>query len=168
LPEAERAIRRQVMLEKKVLSCIVGVSATLWWGAGCRTERAYAREVAARPVQLEYQNWMLEEVGGVPARRGSMNAKAAQMTFSGVDGRVSGYTGVNQFNGPYERRGQALVIGPVAMTRRAGPAEWMEQEAAFGDALARTAAWRAAGSDRIELIDANGWVLARFVREGAR
>jgi heat shock protein HslJ len=162
------APRSQAMIRNKVLACTIGAWAIVFGAPGCTTSPALAEEARASPVQLEYENWMLEEVGGIPAMRPSMNAKAAQITFSAVDRRVSGYTGVNQFNGPYDRRGQSLTIGPVAMTRRAALPEWMEQEAAFSKALNNTASWRPAGKDRIELVDSNGWVLARFVREGVK
>ena len=37
------------------------------------------------------------------------------------DGRLTGETGCNSFNGPYQSDGDAISIGPLAVTRAACP-----------------------------------------------
>jgi len=51
------------------------------------------------------------------------------------DERVSGFSGVNRYHGPYEVDGESIKIGPLASTRMAGPAELMEQERQYLEAL---------------------------------
>jgi heat shock protein HslJ len=46
----------------------------------------------------------------------------------GHDGRVSGSTGVNRLTASYNVTPEYLTFGPMATTRRAGPAELMAQE----------------------------------------
>ena len=117
--------------------------------------------------KLEDTTWMLVDVQGAPAHRSPDDARAPSFRLS-PDMRVSGYSGVNQFSGGYERQGQMLKFGNLAMTRRAASPELMQQESEFTGALARTAAWRAQGEDRIELLDADGKRLALFAAEDTK
>ena len=59
----------------------------------------------------------------------------------GADGQVSGNSGVNTFSGTYEYDGNTLSIGPLAMTRMAGPPELMEQETLYLAALEASVSW---------------------------
>ena len=59
------------------------------------------------------------------------------------DGRASGWAGVNRFTGSYALEGATLTIGPLAMTRMAGPPERMEQESPpRGRPRGRRSRWR--------------------------
>ena len=51
------------------------------------------------------------------------------------DERVSGFSGVNRYYGSYEVDGESIKIGPLASTRMTGPAELMEQERQYLEAL---------------------------------
>jgi heat shock protein HslJ len=83
----------------------------------------------------------------------------------GADGRVSGFAGVNQFNGMYEltpgaaNRG-GLHIGPLAVTKMAGPENLMKQEATYLEALGRVDGYVAEGG-LLEL-EAGGEPLLRY------
>jgi heat shock protein HslJ len=114
---------------------------------------------------IEHINWQLVEVGGRPAEPLPADSKPAHLRLNSADKRISGYSSINQFGGTYELRGNLLKLGPLAMTRRAGPASLMQQESAFTQAMQSTTSWRAAGND-IELLDASGKPLARLSRAG--
>lgn len=57
------------------------------------------------------------------------------------DGKISGSSGVNTYNGPYRVVEAAIMIGPLATTKMAGPDDLMKQEAAFLKALESCASW---------------------------
>ncbi len=59
------------------------------------------------------------------------------LTFT-REGHVAGTTGINRFSGAYSLEGAVLTIGPVLMTRMAGPEHLMEQERLFTAALEGT------------------------------
>jgi heat shock protein HslJ len=59
----------------------------------------------------------------------------APPTIAFVEGRVTGWAGVNRFAGSYALEGAALTVGPLAMTRMAGPPERMHQEARLAASL---------------------------------
>ena len=54
----------------------------------------------------------------------------------GADGRLVGHTGVNRLTAAYEVREAAVTVGPLALTRMAGPADRMEIEHLLVQALA--------------------------------
>ncbi len=81
--------------------------------------------------------------GAAPALEGEWTVAAmpggvledAAPTIAFGDGRASGWAGVNRFMGSYALEGATLTIGPLAMTRMAGPPERMEQESRLAAAL---------------------------------
>lgn len=56
------------------------------------------------------------------------------LRFDG-DGRMTGTTGVNRLSGTWSLAGGVLTLGPLVMTRKAGPAGRMALEAALVAAL---------------------------------
>ena len=80
----------------------------------------------------------------------------SEMTLEfGDDGTVSGSGGVNRYNGPYTVDGDAITIGPLAMTKMAGDPELMDQEQAFVKALEASTQWKVSRG-KLELRDADG------------
>ena len=51
-----------------------------------------------------------------------------ELTAEFATGEVSGTTGCNTFNGPYETDGETIEIGPLAATRAACPTEELQQQ----------------------------------------
>lgn len=133
----------------------------LTWGLGCQGDVAGGPPKAGA-ASIEDMTWQLDEVGGKRAQPVPADGKAAHLVLGSGEKRVSGYGGVNQFNGTYELNGQLLRFGPTAMTRRAGPEPLMTQEFNLTQALTNTRSWRSAGVKRIELLDASGAVVAKF------
>jgi heat shock protein HslJ len=77
------------------------------------------------------------------------------MSFA-ANGRVAGDAGVNRFDATYTTSGtNAIEIGPAATTRKAGPAEAMEQEREFLAALSASKTYRING-EALELLDPAG------------
>jgi putative lipoprotein len=66
---------------------------------------------------LEGTNWEVVEIRGVPTPAESQPTPFL-LIQSGV-GEVTGNTGCNSFNGPYQATGNQLTMGPLASTRRA-------------------------------------------------
>jgi len=69
---------------------------------------------------LEGRSWEVVELRGMtpPAWEG-----APYLRIDSSEGQVMGDTGCNSFNGPYRADGVRLVMGPLAVTRRACPGE---------------------------------------------
>jgi heat shock protein HslJ len=81
----------------------------------------------------------------------------------GEDGTLSGFAGVNTYNGTYTTSGETITIGPLATTRMAGPDDLMEQETLYLAALAAATVYRLSG-DNLELRDDAGALQVSFAR----
>jgi len=126
--------------------------------AACAAKQPSASPEPARP--LAGIEWELIQVGDKAASGNSMDERTPFIQFN-EQGRVSGYSAVNNFNGSYVSDGAALKFGPMAMTRRAGPPAAMGLESALVNALGETRSHRISGNT-LELFDADGKPLARF------
>jgi heat shock protein HslJ len=110
---------------------------------------------------LEGTTWQLKELPGVQSPELIRPARQVAVRFE--SGRLSGFSGCNNFTGSYQLDGDRLAIGPVASTQMACPEPGSTIEQAFHRALK--------GSWRIEVVGDNltartgsGETL-RFVRE---
>ena len=114
------------------------------------------------PASLEGATWRVTALPGATLPGGSArNALTAR--FEG--GRVSGFSGCNQFTGSYTVDRDKLVLGPLAGTMMACPGTAMGVEQAFHKAF--TGAFSVAvDGEGMTLTPANGEPL-RFVREAA-
>lgn len=74
--------------------------------------------------------WVVAEAGG----RATTAQRPPMLRFD-ADGRVTGTTGVNRLAGPWGLAGGVLTVGPLVMTRRAGPRARRAVEAAIVAAL---------------------------------
>jgi putative lipoprotein len=74
-------------------------------------------------------NWLVVEIDGEPVDP----AASRSVRFEGD--RISGKVGVNRFTGSFRRDGDMLVVGPVALTRMAGPPALMALEQRFTSRL---------------------------------
>ena len=95
--------------------------------AQMKTEEAEGMQ----PVKLRGGEWVCVSVGGKAAGGES----GPTITF-GDDGRVTGFSGVNRFSGPYTSAIGTVRVGPLASTKMAGEPARMAAERAFLDALA--------------------------------
>ena len=82
------------------------------------------------PAGLVGRDWLVAEVAGTPAP----DDDPPSLRFD-PDGRVSGSTGINRLAGDYELVGGVVTVGPLALTRMAGPPDRMELESAVVAAL---------------------------------
>ncbi len=85
------------------------------------------------------------------------------MTAKFEDGTVSGNTGCNSFNGPYEIDGQNITIGPLASTLAACPTpELSTQETNYLNALQLAKTFQVTG-DQLDLFREGGTYAVSFV-----
>jgi heat shock protein HslJ/uncharacterized membrane protein len=94
---------------------------------------------------FEGTTWQLTSPGGT----------ADALTVRFVDGRASGFSGCNRFNGGFKRDGATLTVGPLAGTMMACPEPRMAIEKGFLDGLSGTHRIAIAG-DRLTLTPASG------------
>jgi len=79
------------------------------------------------------------------------------------DGELTGSGGVNQYSAPYTADGSKMTIGPeITSTEMAGPEEIMAQEAAYLDAIARTATFKIEAYQLV-LLDSKNAVVAKYM-----
>jgi heat shock protein HslJ len=154
----------------KRLRLVHGASILVLWlltftSMGCQNESPVSGGTPAQqdPMAIQDIDWQLSQVGGRPAETLPGDTTPISFRLNSAGKRVTGYSGLNRFNGAYEISTTTLKFGPQAMTRRAGPAHLMQQESAFSAALANTASWRAISQNEIELLDSTGQSLARFM-----
>jgi len=112
------------------------------------------------PAPLTGTYWNVKQVGELsfkPLKGG----RDAHLRLDAQHKRATGYSGVNSFTGGFESGPAHLKFGPIAATRRAGPAAAMAFEASFFKALEATRSYRISG-DALELLDDQGAVRARL------
>jgi heat shock protein HslJ len=128
--------------------------------AGC----VHGGQPSASP--LTATDWLLVSADGATVPEGLEDPRPPYLRLE-PGGRALGFSAVNSFSGTYEARGSRLTLGPLAVTRRAGPPAAMAIESAMLQALQGTASYRIAG-DTLELLDGGGRVHARFVAKPAQ
>lgn len=86
----------------------------------------------------------------------SIDPATVTITMKFADGQVSGNSGVNSYGGPYTLgAGNAITLGPLAMTEMAGPEPAMRAESAYQALLAQVGSFKIAGG-KLTLYDKNG------------
>jgi putative lipoprotein len=128
--------------------------------AGC----VHGGQPSAAP--LTATDWLLVSADGATVPEGLEDPRPPYLRLE-PGGRALGFSAVNSFSGTYEARESRLTLGPLAVTRRAGPPAAMAVESAMLQALQGTASHRITG-DTLELLDGGGRVLARFVAKPAQ
>ena len=107
----------------------------------------------AAPSQEPDGRWELTRLGDI-----EMHSGIPRPTLVVADGSVSGFAGVNRFNGGLAAEGPFLFT-PLATTRMAGPPPAMELETRYLAALQQATAWKVEGdalvlsADGIEVLD---------------
>ena len=96
-------------------------------------ERMKEEEAAGlEPSKLLGGEWVCVMLGGDAAG----GKQAPTITF-GDDGRVTGFSGVNRFSGPYTSARGTVRFGTLAATKMAGDPQRMALERRVFDALAK-------------------------------
>ncbi len=104
-------------------------------------------------------SWKLDQIAGQPVEEQT----SPTLAFDNK-GQVSGNASCNSFGGTYDAEHGKLTFGPLWSTMMACPDSGvMEQEAAYFKALAEAASYTVEG-EQLTLMDANGKVLAEFVK----
>jgi heat shock protein HslJ len=103
--------------------------------------------------------WVAEDIFG----GGVIDTAQSTLEIS-LDGSVSGSTAVNRYGGKAKIDGQKIEIGPLAVTRRAGPPALMEQESKFTSALGKVVSFRLEASGLMYFSDASGNDVLRFAK----
>jgi heat shock protein HslJ len=114
-------------------------------------------------ARLHGRDWELQTIM-VEGRRVVMHVDARMTLRFLPEGRVGGYGSVNQFNGAYSFSpdGRLSWLGPnFAVTRKGGPPELMEKEAAYFKGLRLTQRAFVAG-DLLELRSDDGSTILTF------
>ena len=108
---------------------------------------------------LDATHWHLVAHSGADGLVPALTTPASTLTVA--NGRVSGTTGVNQFNADYRLDGAAIELGPVVTTLRAGSGVAMDQEAAVVAGLNAVVGYRLDDTELV-LLDAGGDDLLRY------
>ena len=107
---------------------------------------------------LEQSVWRPVDIAGAPVA-----SEAGLWLRFEQDGRVAGHGGCNAFSASYTIDEVNLAIGPLAMTRKAGPPALMAREVAFAAARAATRLFLRDGA-RLTFKDGRGVSLLRLVQ----
>lgn len=145
------------MTGRRFVLAALALAATL---AGC----VHGSLPSASP--LTATDWLLVSADGATVPDGLEDPRPPYLRLE-PGGRALGFSAVNSFSGTYEAHESRLTLGPLAVTRRAGPPAAMAVESAMLQALQGTASYRIAGNT-LELLDGGGRVTARFVAKPAQ
>lgn len=118
-------------LSALVLTALVGV--------GCATGG-----MSSATASLEGTNWHFATIHGLVAP--DEDGAHPHIRIDSSAGRVVGDTGCNTFNGPYRADGARLIMGPLAVTRRACAGAVGEFEEHVLEAIRQTTLYRIQGS----------------------
>ncbi|MBE93668.1 META domain-containing protein [Marinobacter sp.] len=136
----------------------VAILFALLFVAGCVGSPATSRsadDIVAMPLTNTY--WQLLSIAGEPVSETNADQKPHILFLD--DGRVSGFSGCNQYMGDYQVRGENLLFDSMASTRRACPDNQTEQ--LLFAALAKTVGVNLEGIE-LRLLGENGQELAVF------
>jgi putative lipoprotein len=104
--------------------------------------------------------WKLVELAGKPVAK-SPTGREPHMMLLDDPHRVEATGGCNQMSGDYQTTGESLKVSRMVSTQRACP-DGMDRDQALAKALEATTGFRV-DADRLEITNAKGAVLARFV-----
>lgn len=113
--------------------------------------------MSASPDPLVGTGWIVAELDGVAIAPDDDPPTIAFLP----EARVAGHAGVNRFAGDYALADGILTLGPLAMTRMAGPPERMDRESRLVALLGAPLTYRLA-ADHLVLADASTTI--RFTR----
>ncbi|HKE57221.1 MAG TPA: META domain-containing protein [Pyrinomonadaceae bacterium] len=134
-------------------------SAVSWTVQGDRLDMHLAngeRALEATPEGLGTLSGRTWSVTGFNnGRQGVVSPVAAPISLSFAEGRVSGRSGCNTFNGSYTLAGNTIKFGPIAVTRMMCASNVMTQEGQFLKALESAVRWNVQG-DRLDMHRADG------------
>jgi len=116
-----------------------------------------AARFSSAPLESTY--WKLTRLGDKPVTTAAKQ-REPHFVLDNKTKRIAGSGGCNRFTGTYQRSGDQLTFGKMAMTFMAC-AEGMEIERDFLAALEQVGSWRIFG-EHLELLDNNRGFLARF------
>ncbi len=141
---------------------VAGDTLTLLDRSGNRI-MTFNRAAAAANAPLAGPTWRLDGFADNETARSALASPDATLVFS-PDGRLSGTTGCNDVSGTYATNGNALSIGPLAVTERAclDPAATAQEQEMLA-ALVAAATYSIRG-DRLVISDAAGDRAVEFVR----
>ena len=116
-----------------------------------------------QPTTLTGTEWQaLAYNNGKGGLQGLAASSAITATF-GADGSLAGNASINQYSTTYTTSGDTMSIdAQIISTQMAGPADLMQQEAAYLAALPKTATYTIEG-DELWLRDSGGAALAHYV-----
>ena len=125
--------------------------------AGCTAEPNAATEATIEG------HWILVDLGGQRFDAPEKGPKLPEFSCA-ADGKINGYTGLNQFNGQLDvaaLKEKRFAAGPLATTRRGGPPRVMEIERSF---LAAIQEANVVVSGGLLSLERDGVTLATFKR----
>ncbi|GEM_PF-1229490 len=121
------------------------------------------RYAVVQPTALEGTEWHALAYNNGKDGLQLLAASSAITANFGSDGSLAGNATINQYSTAYTTSGDAMSIDEkIRSTQMAGPADQMQQEAAYLAALPRTATFTIEG-DELWLRDSSGAALAQYV-----
>lgn len=123
-----------------------------------------AKYAAVQPRTLTGTEWDAIAYNNGRDALQSLAASSVITANFGTDGSLSGNATINTYHTTYTTAsgGKMTISGAIAASRRAGPAELMDQENAYLAALPKTATYSIEG-DELWLRDATGAAMAAYV-----
>jgi heat shock protein HslJ len=125
--------------------------------AGCCRVPVSSNATAPASVSIEGPTWRLTALGDKNPGLGGTEMRPVTARFE--NGRISGFSGCNQFMGGYTLNRDSVVIGSLAGTLMACPEPQMALEKTFMGALTGTLGYAITG-DRLTLTPVSGTPLA--------
>jgi heat shock protein HslJ len=158
-PPAETAVERAYLARLPQVSSYRISGSTLTLLNGDEALLRYDATIAAEAI---LGDWIVTSYFSGDAITSVLGGVDMTTTFAAPD--VTGNTGCNTFNGPYQVAGDEITIGPLTSTRAACPTEELQQqETDFLAALSLATTFRVT-ANRLDLLRPGETIAATFVR----
>jgi heat shock protein HslJ len=128
--------------------------ATAIIGAGCSSS-------GGTGGKLEGVRWVLKSYDSKGVTKNAPGDTSIDALFEG--GKVSGFSGVNTYQGSYKLSGSSLSVSQLASTMMAGPQDLMDTEQAYLAALQQTSSYTADPSG-LTLFDRGGKKILEYAK----
>jgi heat shock protein HslJ len=158
-PSAETAVERAYLERLPQVTAYRISNGTLTLLKGDKALLRYDATIAAEAI---LGDWIVTSYFSGNAITSVLGGVEMTTTFAARD--LTGNTGCNTFNGPYQAEGNEITIGQLASTRAACPTEELDQqEMHFLAALHLATTFRVTGN-RLDLLRPGDTIAATFVR----
>lgn len=114
-------------MKTKLLPSLLAIIIIQFVGCSAKDEKIQVTDQKAPEMEIEDATWTLVKLTGLDLETANLE-KSVSLHLDSTNKSISGFSGVNRYNGSYELNEGSFKTGPLISTRMAGPPEHMAIE----------------------------------------